>query len=101
MPTRFNRKVDNRARWCGDTDFKTRTIRVNKKKSRQQPDESYKGKKVSGKIINTIVHEEMHAHHPQMYERTVRKQTRKVLLRLSPKQKSKLYSKYSKRSNHK
>ena len=64
---KWKRVVDNKMRWYGETDETKKLIKINKsKKKNTKP----------GDIIDTIVHEEMHAVHPQMHEKTVRKQTK-------------------------
>lgn len=51
-------------------------------------------KKNKESIISTILHEELHAKHPKMHEKTVRKLEKK-LVRSTPKSKKKaLYNKY-------
>lgn len=80
------RIVDNNSRWQGDYDTDTHVIRVNKKKSKK--------KGGYGGILDTIVHEELHAIHPKAWERTIDKKTIEKAKRLSFKQKRKLYSRY-------
>ena len=82
----YKRIVDNKMRWHGDTDTEKHVIRINKSKKKN---------KDRGEIIDTIVHEETHAAHPRMHEKTVRKHTIKKLKRLSRAQKQKLYSRYN------
>ncbi len=79
------RLKDNKMKWYGDIDEEKKTIRVNKSKKKN---------KKKGDIIDTIVHEEMHKTNPNMYEKTVRKQTKKKLKRMSQNQKKKLYLTY-------
>ena len=66
----------------GDTDTEKKLIRINKKKSKAHG---------SGELLDTIVHEKMHADHPKRYERTVRKKTRIMIKRMSNKRKQKMY----------
>lgn len=73
-------------RFYGDTDYKTKTIRVNKSKKKN---------KRPGEILDSIVHEESHRLHPKMHEKNIKKHTLKVLKRLSDKMKKKLYSRYT------
>ena len=82
---KFKRVVDNKMRDFGDTNIKKGVIRVNKKKSRKHP----KG------IIDTVIHEELHARHPKMHEKTVRKLTNKALITMSPKRKADLMAGFS------
>lgn len=86
----YKRSVDNKMKCYGETDLEKKTIRINKKKSK----DSDKRMKTRGEVLDTIVHEELHASHPKMHERTVRKHTRPVMSKLSHKQKSVLYAKY-------
>jgi len=79
------RKVDNKMRNFGDTDYKKKTIRVNKKKAKET------GK---GELLDTIVHEETHWKHPKMREKTVRRKTKKSISKMSKKQKKRLYALY-------
>jgi hypothetical protein len=81
----FKRKVDNKMRYYGDTDLEKKEIRVNKSKKKN---------KKSGDILNTIVHEEMHADHPRMHERTIRRLTKAKIERMTPDRKQKYYALY-------
>ena len=69
----------------GETDLDKKKIRINKKKSKNGG---------PGQLLNTIVHEETHARHPKMHERTVRKKTKSLTGRMSKTTKQKYYSKY-------
>jgi hypothetical protein len=62
-----------------------KVIRINKKRH---------FKKESGKeeLLDTLAHEKMHAEHPKMHEKTVRKETPKVVARMSKSAKQKLYN---------
>ena len=86
---KYKRKVDNKMRWYGDTDTTKKVIRINKKKSK---------KAGRGELLNTIVHEELHAKHPRMKERGVIKKSTTVTNKMSREQKAKLYKKYMVRS---
>lgn len=83
MIKKYKRVVDNRMRWQGDTDLEKKVIRVNKVKSKRK-----------SSIIDTMVHEEMHAKHPQMYERTVATKTKGRVRTMGPQAKARLRSKY-------
>ena len=76
----------------GETDTTKRVIRINKRKSK---------KKGRGEVIDTIVHEEMHARHPRMRERTVEKKTPRLVKRMIRRVKAKLYSRYSMKKHKK
>lgn len=82
----FKRKVDNKMRDFGETDLVKKTIRINKSKKLNK----------AGDIINTIVHEKRHILHPNEHEKTVRKKTKQLLKKMTPKQKSKHYSLFKK-----
>lgn len=90
---------DKKGEFYGFTDLNKKTITINKsfhkKKGIHGPGIS-KNKNGTAKILDTIVHEEMHAAHPKMHEKTVRKLTPKKVKRLTKKAKKKLYSKYKK-----
>lgn len=51
-------------------------------------------KKHKESIISTILHEELHAKHPKMHEKTVRKMEKKAMKNTSAKKKKALYNKY-------
>ena len=69
----------------GMTDFGKKVIKVNKAKSK---------KGSHGEVMDSIFHEETHAKHPKMHEKTVRKVTQAMLPTLSAKQRQKYYSMY-------
>ena len=93
----IKRKVNNKLRGAfGQTTYNEgggAVIEINKKRHRDP--RALKGfPKQDRSLINTIVHEELHANHPKMHEKTVRKMARKRVTGLSRKSKNKLYSKY-------
>lgn len=87
--------VDNKMRGAvGEADTETGRIRINKK--------AHKNKRImkgfpekDRTLINTLVHEKMHVDHPKMHEKTVRKNTRSKVERMSRKQKARYYAKLS------
>lgn len=83
VKNQYKRVVDNKARVYGDTDLSKKIIRVNKKRSKQS------GNK--GEVLDTIVHEVHHAKHPMKHERTVRKDTERIIKHLNKKQKRHYY----------
>lgn len=83
----FKIKVDNKMRCYGDTDLNKNKIRINKKKSKATGKETKRPE-----VLDTIVHEAMHAKHPKMHEYTVRRKTKAVLTRLNHRQKASYYS---------
>ena len=87
-------KVDNKLRGAyGETDTTKRVIRINKKMHKRKNDSSVK-KNPDGSVnlLDTIVHEKMHAEHPKMHEKTVRKETRNKIASMSPKAKKRIYN---------
>ena len=77
----------------GMIDEKNKTITINKKRHKNKQ-ALKKIPKKDRPLGNTIMHEETHAEHPRMREKTVRKVARKKFARMSKKQKSKMYSRY-------
>ena len=89
----WKRIVDNKMRGAyGETDYKKKTIRINKK-AHNKP--RYGIAKKDATLINTIIHEELHKKHPKRHEKTIRKQARKTATHLSTKNKQRLYKIYS------
>lgn len=81
---KWNYKVNNKLRGSyGEIDYKKRVISINKTLHKKDKED----------IIDTITHEEMHRKHPKMHEKTVRKETPKVVSKMSNKSKARLYSK--------
>ena len=68
-------------------------IEINKKKHKTISNDKSLLKR-DRTLINTIVHEEMHAKHPKMHEKTVYKSTPRKVKNLTLKEKIKLYHKY-------
>ena len=88
MGNKFKRTTSDRMRSFGDIDLEKRHIRINKKKSK-----SPEGKKQGG-VLDTIVHEETHRKHPEMHEKTVRKETKKAIKGMGSKEKAKHFSRF-------
>lgn len=78
-------KVNNKLKAFGMTDPKKKVIEINKKKVKKT--------KQKGELLNTIVHESIHAKNPNMKEKTVIKKTMKVMKKMTKKQKMKVYKK--------
>lgn len=81
----------------GETDFKKKTVTVNKQYHKSKGDHAdgiKKNKDGSANLLDTMVHEEMHKDHPKMHEKTVRKRTARKVKRLSRQSKNKFYNKY-------
>ena len=96
MSGKIRRKVNNKLKGAfGQTTYHEHgaTIEINKKRHKNKR-ALKKFPKKDRAIINTIVHEELHANHPKMRERTVRKNARRRIARMGRKAKNKLYSKY-------
>lgn len=82
---KYKIKVNNKMRSFGETDPKKKLIQINKKKA--------KSTKKRGELLNTIVHEKIHAKSPKMKEKIVIKKTMKVMKKMTKKQKAKTYKK--------
>ena len=78
--------------YYGETDYKKKTISIDRKDAKKDFKDDGIPKKDST-LINTIAHEEMHRKHPKMHEDTVRKKTRAQVAKMSKRQRSRLYSK--------
>lgn len=97
MRSTWKYKKDNKLRGAyGDTNFGTKTIRVNKSLAKKRP--LYKcavneGASKYPDVLATIVHETYHKDHPKATEKQTRKAERKIVSKMSPKQKQKMYSK--------
>lgn len=65
----------------------------NDSKVRKSKKKLYGVSKKDSTLINTLVHETMHAQHPRMRERTVQKLTRKKLARMGSPAKKRMYNK--------
>lgn len=94
---RIIRKVNNKLRGAyGMTTIesgKPTKIEINRKRHRKiKVDKRFP--KRDRTLINTIVHEEMHARHPKMHEKTIVKKTWKKITKMGKGIKSKLYKKY-------
>ncbi len=76
------------------TDFDKKTITINKKahKGKNHGNGVKKNKDGTASILDTTVHELMHAKHPNMLEKTVRKLTPKKVKKMTKKTKSKFYN---------
>lgn len=77
-------KINNKMKPYGKFDPNKNLIEINKKKAK-------KGNK--GELLDSIVHETLHAKHQKKTEMKIRKMTERVLKKLSQKQKKKYYSK--------
>ena len=83
-------------KWLGDTNTTDKIIRINKKLHHKAAMKRVMGRnKRKSELLDTIVHEEMHAKHPKMHEKIVYKKTREKVKKLTPKQKHKLYSRFA------
>lgn len=84
-------KIDNKMRGAlGSTDLDRKVITINKKKHKDR--RLMKGvPKKQRSLINTIVHERLHAAHPKMKEKTVRKKSVAKVARMGVKAKRRAY----------
>lgn len=86
-------KIDNAMHGIfGETDTQKHVIKINKKLHAQKSG-GHNIKNLNGteKLIGTITHELIHAQHPRMHEKRVRKIAKKRVQKLSTKRKRKLY----------
>lgn len=92
-PKGYKYKVDNKMRYMGDTDIDKKVIRVNKKMHKmKEKGRTTMGRKLKrGELLDTIVHETLHAKHPKAHERTIQKMTKKKIPKMGKLAKSKLY----------
>ena len=100
MTKKYTYKINNKKKGLyGETDFKKKLIEVNISRHKKAKTQTYKQRgfaKKDATIINTLVHERMHAQHPKMHERTVRKKTRVLVNKMGDKAKQKLRAKLKK-----
>lgn len=88
--------------YYGETswDGKGKTIiKINKRRHTKKKKHAKwvkKNKNGSANLLDTIVHEELHARHHKMKEKTVRKKARTVAKKMSKKQRHRLYARYAK-----
>lgn len=88
-------KTDNKLRGAfAETDFDTKTVRLNKKKHKPAARVKHYQKNANGgeSLINSIEHELLHIKHPNARERTVVKKTKVAVNRLSTHAKQKRYA---------
>ena len=94
---RVRRIVDNKMRDYGSEDDRTHTIRINKALSKKDPNlvrPVNKGASRYPGVLDTIVHEEMHASHPKLTEKSVWKRTRRKMQTMKPEAKRKAYARF-------
>ena len=94
---RLKRIVDNKMRDYGEENDHTHTIRVNKALSKRDPNlirPVNKGASHYPGVLDTIVHEEMHARNPRLTEKQVWKRTRKKMVTMKPQAKQKAYKRF-------
>lgn len=96
----FRVKYTNKLKGAlGETDLEKGTIRINKAAHKRKNTKLYRSagghKKRYPELADTKYHEFMHVKHPKMWEKTIRKKTRKFIKRATKKQKQKLYRKDS------
>lgn len=76
----------------GDTDDRTKTVRINPKKSKEYGKSHDNKLTKGGSLANTILHEIIHTADPSKSEKQVYKETPRQLVRMSKHQKKKLYN---------
>lgn len=77
-------RIHNKSRDFGSYDESKDLILINKKRNKKA------GK---GELLDSIVHESLHAKHKKMSERDVRRKTAKMIANMSPNEKAKYYAK--------
>ena len=82
MAKGYKRKVDRSMHAYGEIDYETKTIRVNPRK---------------GKLLNTIIHEELHRVHPDWTENKIRKVSKKRETSITMAEAAKLIGKFRKK----
>lgn len=95
-PKNFKHKVNNKLRGAyGETDLDKKVISVNKKKHKSMRTARITpNKDGTENMLTTMVHENIHASHPKMLEKTVRKLEKKAK-KLSKKLKKKVYNQFA------
>lgn len=90
-------KVPGDKRAYGSTDWDKKVITINKAnhKKKSHGKGIRKNKDGTANMLDTMIHEEMHANHPKMHEKTVRRKTITKYKRLTREQKKKIYSRFS------
>jgi hypothetical protein len=81
----------------GETDPVKKTVKVNKKLSKQRPSHKRpitKGANKYPEVADTILHETLHEKNPHWTEKKTYKETHKRIRKLSKKGKQKLYNKF-------
>ena len=87
--------VNNKKRVYGETDYKKKTIEVNKKLSKSNPMHKRKLHKNASKypeVLDTIAHEVRHVMHPKEHEKNIRKNVKKAIKHMNKKVKQKYRS---------
>lgn len=88
-------KTNNKMRGAlGSTDLDKKVITINKKKHKDRRLMKSVPKKQRS-LINTIVHERMHAKHPKMKEKAVRRKSVAAVARMGAKAKRRAYKLFS------
>lgn len=80
----------------GETDYDTKTIKINKTRHKQKnnhPSGFKKNKDGTASLVDTVRHEMYHVKYPKATEKQVRKKTAKWMDKATPKMKKKLYQK--------
>jgi len=92
---KYKHVVDNNLKYkgraiYGATDDLKRVVKVNKRLSKTKPTH----KRRYPEVLDTETHELQHEKHPNMTEKDVYKKTRKLVRRMTKKQRQKVYSKF-------
>jgi len=84
----YKKKVVSGTKWYGETDTDGKVIKINKKLHKERP----LHKKRYPELADSILHETLHAKHPQMTEKETYKKTHKMIKKIGKKGKQKLYN---------
>ncbi len=92
----FKKVVKNKLKGAyGETDLKKKVISINKKLHKSKRHKRIvKVKNGNESLLNTEVHEIMHAKHPGMSEKTTRIKAKTKAKKMTKSQKSKTYSQF-------
>lgn len=80
---KYKVKRDDHMKEFGETDTKKKVIRINVRKSKKT------GQR--GEVLDSILHETLHARHPRKSEKAIERMTSQSAKRLSKRSKNKLY----------
>lgn len=91
---KYKFKVDNKLKAFGESNDETKIVKINKKLSKKKSNKRpiKKGANKYPELLDTITHEFLHTKSPKKHEKTVYKQTRRLMKTMGKKQRIKMYS---------